>query len=345
MPKVSIIVPVYNTEKYLKACVESILSQSFTDFELILSDDGSSDSSGKICDEYRIRDSRVIVIHKESTGVSDTRNVALDCAKGKYIAFVDSDDVIDSDTIQICVQALENTRSDCVCFGYDKLDENGNILFEHPNSEGTFYFRRESDKFDFLIKQILMHNIGWEVCFRVFRADIIAHNNIRFHKDNVFGEDLFFTSLFTLYSEQCISLPSRFYKYYEHDNSAMAIRKDRAMLDEVNSLSFHLYEAIYDKFRETNDYYPIIHYLIINNQFSKLEENDIPELKNYVARFEYYDFHKVQIERLYAEIKKFEAFIDKKDRYKFRNTVKFLYDYDSKQYIKSLGYQKIIDFL
>lgn len=344
MPKVSIIVPVYNTEKYLKACIESILSQSFSDFELILSDDGSSDSSGKICDEYRIRDSRVIVIHKECTGVSDTRNVALDRARGKYITFVDSDDTIECDTIQICVQVLENTRADCVCFGYDKLDENGNVLFEHPNVDGTFYFRRESDKFEFLIKQILSHKLGWEVCFRMFRADIINHNNIRFNKDNIFGEDLFFTSVFTLYSEQCVSLSRRFYKYYERNSSAMAIRKDRAMLDEINSLSFYLHESIYDKFEETNNYYPLIHYLIFNNQFAKLKEDDFSELKNYVAKFEYYDFHKIQTEKLYSEIKQYESFIDKKERYQFKNTVKFLYDYDSKYYIKTLGYQKIINF-
>ena len=96
MPKVSIIVPVYNTEKYLARCIDSILAQTFTDFELILVNDGSKDNSGKICDEYAQKDSRIIVIHKENGGVSSARNKGLDIAQGEWISFVDSDDWISS---------------------------------------------------------------------------------------------------------------------------------------------------------------------------------------------------------------------------------------------------------
>ena len=92
MPKVSIIVPVYNTEKYLSQCVESILSQTFIDFELLLIDDGSKDDSGKICDEYAAKDNRIRVFHIANSGVSTARNMGLDNAKGKYIAFLDADD-------------------------------------------------------------------------------------------------------------------------------------------------------------------------------------------------------------------------------------------------------------
>ena len=93
-PTVSIIVPVYNAEKYLKRCVDSILSQDYRDFELLLMDDGSSDGSAEICDGYERADSRVHVVHKENTGVSDTRNQALDMARGTFIQFLDSDDWI-----------------------------------------------------------------------------------------------------------------------------------------------------------------------------------------------------------------------------------------------------------
>ena len=97
MPKVSIIVPVYNTEKYLARCIDSILAQTFTDFELILVNDGSKDNSGKICDEYAQKDSRIVVIHKENGGVSSARNKGIDVAQGEWISFVDSDDWISSD--------------------------------------------------------------------------------------------------------------------------------------------------------------------------------------------------------------------------------------------------------
>ncbi len=90
--KISIIVPVYNVEKYLKECIESILSQTYKNIEIILIDDGSTDNSGKICDEYLKKDSRVKVIHKENGGLSDARNTGIEIASGKYIGFVDSDD-------------------------------------------------------------------------------------------------------------------------------------------------------------------------------------------------------------------------------------------------------------
>ena len=88
-PAISIIIPVYNAEKYLRRCIDSVLSQSFTDFELILVDDGSTDSSPQICDEYASQDSRVKVIHKANGGVSAARNDGLDIAKGEYVTFIE----------------------------------------------------------------------------------------------------------------------------------------------------------------------------------------------------------------------------------------------------------------
>ena len=96
MPKLSVIVPVYNTEKYLRECIDSILAQTFTDFELILVDDGSTDSSGAICDEYAGKDPRIQVIHQENGGVTRARKAAMRVAKGSWVSFIDSDDWIDS---------------------------------------------------------------------------------------------------------------------------------------------------------------------------------------------------------------------------------------------------------
>ncbi|HAQ0795523.1 TPA: glycosyltransferase, partial [Enterococcus faecium] len=97
MCRISIIVPVYNVEKYLKKCVDSILGQTFTDFELLLIDDGSTDNSGSICDELAKTDNRIKVIHKENGGLSDARNIGIEVAKGDFIGFIDSDDYIDED--------------------------------------------------------------------------------------------------------------------------------------------------------------------------------------------------------------------------------------------------------
>ena len=107
-PIVSIIVPVYNAEKFLNRCVDSILGQEYKDFELILVDDGSRDMSGSICDAYAKTDERVVVIHKENSGVSDTRNQGIERAKGTYLQFVDSDDWLTPDATKLMVRAAEN---------------------------------------------------------------------------------------------------------------------------------------------------------------------------------------------------------------------------------------------
>lgn len=107
-PKISVIVPVYNVEKYLRRCIDSILAQTFTDFELLLIDDGSKDSSGEICDEYARNDERVRVFHKENGGVSSARNLGLDNAKGEWVSFVDADDIIYSNNLDILFEVARN---------------------------------------------------------------------------------------------------------------------------------------------------------------------------------------------------------------------------------------------
>ena len=126
MPKVTVIVPVYNVEQYLRRCIDSILAQTFGDLELILVDDGSADSSGVICDAYAEKDSRVKVIHQKNSGVSAARNTGLDAAEGEYIAFVDSDDHVDPDYLA----ALLQTKADLVICGAILQKDNGEIIKE-----------------------------------------------------------------------------------------------------------------------------------------------------------------------------------------------------------------------
>ena len=114
MPKVSIIVPVYNAEGTLRRCVDSILRQDFTDFELLLVDDGSSDSSPAILDSYAEEDHRVRVIHRDNSGVSETRNAAMDLARGTYLQFLDADDWIAPDATRLLVRAMEDNGADMV---------------------------------------------------------------------------------------------------------------------------------------------------------------------------------------------------------------------------------------
>ena len=114
MPKLSVIVPVYNTEKYLRECVDSILAQTFTDFELILVDDGSTDGSGAICDEYAGKDSRIRVIHQENGGATLARRSGVRIAQGEYVAFVDSDDWIAQHIYQNMMEKAETCGADVI---------------------------------------------------------------------------------------------------------------------------------------------------------------------------------------------------------------------------------------
>ena len=116
-PKISVIIPVYNAEKYLRRCVDSILAQIFTDFELLLIDDGSKDKSGVICDEYAKKDNRVKVFHKENGGVSSARNLGLDNARGEWIGFIDSDDMVKPEYLDGLIRY--QSRSSLVVGGYE----------------------------------------------------------------------------------------------------------------------------------------------------------------------------------------------------------------------------------
>ena len=124
MPLISVIVPVYNVEKYLQKCVDSILNQTFSDFELFLVDDGSPDNCGIICDEYAKKDNRIIVIHKKNGGLSDARNVAIDRAKGEYLTFIDSDDYVAENHLESLYKALMNNGSDIAVANITSFDDN-----------------------------------------------------------------------------------------------------------------------------------------------------------------------------------------------------------------------------
>ena len=184
-PKISIIVPVYNTEKYLRHCLDSILNQSFQDFELLLVDDGSKDRSGKICDEYAEKDKRVSVWHQENQGVSVARNVGLEHAQGEWIYFPDSDDIVIENALEImmkmCVEDI-----DYVMCGYEVYDENGNCSYAIPERQERVISREDALMEMFASTDYRYQGYLWN---KLFKASIIRDNNLRFVKGIKFNED------------------------------------------------------------------------------------------------------------------------------------------------------------
>ena len=182
MPRVSVIVPVYNTEKYLSRCIDSILAQTFEDFELILVDDGSSDNSGRICDEYAQKDKRIKAIHKENGGVSSARNKGLDIAKGYWITFVDSDDWVDVDYL-LCFLQHEADLSIC---GYKQTIS---FIGNHKPKDGLFYKKEIPIIYNSEFHKMYCRGI----LSKCFKNSIIKKKHIRFNNKLRIGEDTLFT--------------------------------------------------------------------------------------------------------------------------------------------------------
>ena len=183
-PLLSIIIPVYKVEQYIRKCIDSILTQSFRDFELILVDDGSPDSSGRICDTYIKTDERVKVIHNENAGVSSARNSGLDIATGKWVCFIDSDDFIPQGSLAEMTDIAKENEVDMLIFNHCIIEEDGSISgSELKLTDGLF----SPDK---VISDIIRYNIPTGPVARLFKRELIR--DIRFRKDLYIGEDMYF---------------------------------------------------------------------------------------------------------------------------------------------------------
>lgn len=225
-PFFSVIVPVYNVEKYLRKCVDSILSQSFMDFEVILIDDGSPDNCPTICDEYAKRDCRVKVIHKPNGGVSSARNAGLNAAIGEYITFVDSDDWIMSNMLEEFHKMLRNDYPDLAICGYESVDEDGNIT-NGRNSESITEFTgvHKMDN-DLFWKLFSAKRIG-SCCDKALKTEFIRSKKLSFDEHMVFCEDTDFILRYLSAMEQnrCISVSDeRLYCYMTTDHGSAVQR-------------------------------------------------------------------------------------------------------------------------
>lgn len=271
MPKASVIVPVYDVEEYLHRCIDSVLTQAFTDFELILVDDGSPDSCGAICDAYARKDSRIHVIHQKNSGVSAARNTGLDAASGEYIAFVDSDDYIDRDFLQVLISSMEETNADVVVSNYRKENVRGEWCDSYPHGTGILSMDSAEENVQYLIKDILGGKIGWEVWTRLFRRSIIEAHGIRFCTTcGNYAEDLGFVLQYCLAAKCCSSISYCGYTYFLRKNSMMRKSEGQIKIDQVNAVSRYVSDAFYREVPELRKQYALIHFLILRIEYQKL---------------------------------------------------------------------------
>ena len=230
MPYFSLILPVYNVEKYVKRCVNSLLRQEYTDYEIILVDDGSTDSSGSICDKLADKNNNIFAYHKENGGLSDARNYGMDRAKGNYILFIDSDDWVDEKLLISLHNHLNKSNVDILKFGFQKMQEGNykNTFFSYFNI--GVYDRRQIEE------TILPYTIGPKRLFcyeqnacksvwsHVYSLNFLRENNIRFVSEReILNEDYLF-NLHTLLYAKSLEVTHYILYYYDYREGSLSKR-------------------------------------------------------------------------------------------------------------------------
>ena len=283
MAKVSIITPVYNTEKYINTALDSTINQTLKDLEIILIDDGSSDCSGLICDEYAQKDERIKVIHQENRGAGISRNKGIEIATGEYIVFLDSDDYIEPETAEELYNIAEKEKVDFINFGF-KLYENNceHISIDYKTEPNKVIDRKGITDYlsDFRVEHINL-NAG-----KFIRRDFLINNNIRFVPGLQVQEDFVFVTEMMLKANSIYFVPKIYYNYYKRDDS-LTTKKDR--------------DGIYKQFNEA--------YLRIKNIYNETGLFGYEErLINYFSRYllssiKREKYHKVSFSARTKEIK------------------------------------------
>lgn len=226
--KFSIIVPVYKVEEYLVKCIDSILNQTYKDFELILVDDGSPDNCPAICDEYAKKDNRITVIHKQNGGVSSARNEGIKIAKGEFIWFVDSDDYIETNALEILSDHIERSPSDLYVFeqGISKkinIDNLNNLFYDH-------YFK---------------YHFGFAPWNKIYKNSILQSSSLFFDTEETVGEDLLFNVNYYTKINSLEFLDENLYHYVIRENSAMTTFDDKRYQKQMR-LFFKIHNLLED---------------------------------------------------------------------------------------------------
>ena len=213
---ISIVIPIYNAEKHLRECIESVLEQDYTEFELILVNDGSKDSSLEICKEYEQKDNRIRVLSKENGGVSSARNLGIDNATGDYITFVDSDDLLSKGALSTMLRATESAAADIGVFSMSYFSKASYKELKHEN---TIISDKEQYKHHYKsIDACLGFN---SACAKLFKLDLIKNNNIRFNEKISILEDGSFVLLCLEKSNITLFDSSVTYNYRQNEEASL----------------------------------------------------------------------------------------------------------------------------
>ena len=249
-PTVSIIVPVYNAEATISRCIESIINQEYRDFELLLIDDGSTDSSGTICDRYAAEDSRIRLIHKENTGVSETRNMALDLACGTYLQFLDSDDWITPNATRLFVEEAERYHCDMVISDFyrvvgKRVAQKGDIDDDCVLTQEEFSAHMLQNPADFY------YGVLWN---KLYRRDIVEKYHLRMNPEISWCEDFMFNLEYIRHAEVFYALQVPVYYYVKTKGSLASQGMSISKTIKMKLMVFEYYNNFYKHVLDEEDY-------------------------------------------------------------------------------------------
>ena len=250
MPEISIIIPVYNAAKYISRCIDSILNQSFEDFELIICDDGSKDDSGKIIDEYAAKDPRIIAIHQENKGVSATRNHALSLAKGNYIQFSDSDDWLAPNSCELLYKAIKKNNSDLAIANFYRVVGNRATIKGDIDQNCSLSIKEFAD---YMIENPadLYYGVLWN---KLYKRSIIEENNLRMNEDISWSEDFLFNLDYYVFTKKIQVIDDPVYYYVMRRNSLVYTALDLANVIKMKTELFTYYSNFYEHILDPEEY-------------------------------------------------------------------------------------------
>lgn len=258
-PYFTVILPIYNVKKYLKRCVESVLAQSFTDYEMILVDDGSTDGSKQICDYYAEKYNFIKVIHKANGGLSDARNTGFGKAEGKYVLWFDPDDWVERNTLSLIFSAVGNLEPDIVKFNYVRHDKGKIICLS--NAESGLYTGTQIDD---LIKLAFSTagNYGLSACMHAYKREFLEKNGLSFISEREVGsEDFLFNIEVLLSAEKILILPDALY-HYDLRRGSLTQRYNENLPEKYTKLFLMLKETL-NKQAKGNRYMNYLYYFYI----------------------------------------------------------------------------------
>lgn len=218
MKKLSIIVPVYNVEKYIDRCLKSICQQTYRNVEILCIDDGSDDKSGIICDQYAKQDVRIRVLHQKNQGVAAARNVGLRNSTGKYVGFVDPDDWIEPQMFQMIIERMEEYDADIGVCGFYKNWEDKEVEMQNRSMIDKNAFDREKLLF-YAFKAYKHRSFARYIWNKIFKKELIERTKINFDDKMKMGEDVLFFGILALQVQRGVYIDKPLYHYYQRDDS------------------------------------------------------------------------------------------------------------------------------